>query len=426
MATRVRSGGTTKGRGGAKGAATKGAATKGAATNAPATGATSATQGGAPGVDVVERAPRRSRGAASPSAPRPPAAGSKRRGVVDVRADKPRALDAIAWRPLFPEPAIDQGDPYVLRVPDGVPAPYRYYAFTTGDGGSKSGMFPVHASNDLATWTKIDGNAFPDADMKQHHWAPCVRYVPGLPRPYVMLFSHSDGEDMDVGHKIFRADAERPEGPYVKSGHVLTPDMPFAIDADVYEEGGKTMLAIATDFLDGATEGARIGTGLAVAEVSADLTTLQSQWRVLGRAQHDWQVYQPRRMVPFKDIPGVDTGTTPVKWHCMEGASGGLQSPSGKDVVLYSGGCYFGFYAVGAIVDGKDVAADGKTFTLHLDEDAKIYAPGHCSTTVGPDGETYIVFHARFGSEDAPRQAALARIEWDGDVPVVRGPLVKR
>jgi hypothetical protein len=228
---------------------------------------------------------------------------------------------------------------------------------------------------------------------------------------------------MDVGHKIYRADALAPEGPYVKSGHVLTEDLPFAIDADVWVQDGKTMLAIAMDWLDGATTGARIGTGLAVAEVSADLTTLQSPWRELGRAQHDWQVYQQSRLVPFKTIDGVDTKTTPVKWHCMEGASGGLKSPSGKDVVLYSGGCYFGFYAVGAIIDGQDVAGDGKTFTLHLDEAAKVYAPGHCSTTTGPDGRSYIVFHARFGSEDAPRQMALAPIEWDGDVPVVRGPL---
>ena len=42
------------------------------------------------------------------------------------------------------------------------------------------------------------------------------------------------GEAAHIGHAIRRADAVAPEGPFQDSGEVLTPDLDFAIDPDVY------------------------------------------------------------------------------------------------------------------------------------------------------------------------------------------------
>src|SRR5688500_6683427 len=179
---------------------------------------------------------RRGATGAGPRRPRPPA---QRHATTDHDPDPPMPASVsrpVSYRPLHPEPA-DQGDPYLLAVPEGVPAAHRYYVYVTRDetsdgrGGRPSpGAFPVYASDDLATWTAMGPSLREDA-TRRAHWAPCVWHVPGLDRPYVMLYSRSVGigEEAHVGHAIRRADAERPEGPFVDSGHVLTPDTDFAI-----------------------------------------------------------------------------------------------------------------------------------------------------------------------------------------------------
>jgi GH43 family beta-xylosidase len=351
-------------------------------------------------------------------------------------------LRAAAWRPLHPEP-IDQGDPYVLRIPDGIDAAYRYYAYCSGEGGHETDAFPVYGSNDLVRWRRFPRNAL-RADLTRAFWAPCVRYVPHLERPYVMLYSHSVGLDTEahIGHCIYRADSGRPEGPFVFSGENLTPQLDFAIDPDLFRTpDGRLVMAFATDFITGPP----LGTGLAVAEIDEDLTALKAGFQVLARASADWQVYDPARVMVWKQIPGVDWAKDRVRWYTMEGPAGGIVSPGGKAVVLYSGGCYFEFYAVGALVEVPgpvtsgaaradashsqqplpafvDLAADGRTFVLQPHPEAGIFGPGHCSVVEGPDGETVVVFHARFGSPDAPRQLALAVLEWRDDVPFCAPP----
>jgi hypothetical protein len=66
-------------------------------------------------------------------------------------------------------------------------------------------------------------------------WAPAVVYVPEIDRPYVMLYSQGAGSG-DLAHRnqrLFRADALTPEGPFVPSGHALTPELDFAIDPEI-------------------------------------------------------------------------------------------------------------------------------------------------------------------------------------------------
>ncbi|HEX8393068.1 MAG TPA: family 43 glycosylhydrolase [Longimicrobium sp.] len=330
----------------------------------------------------------------------------------------------VSYRPLYPE-AADQGDPYLLAIPDGVPSEYRYYVYVTRDetsdgrGGTASGgAFPAFASHDLATWHPLGPTLRGDA-TRYAFWAPCVRYVAGLERPYVMLYSHGAGlgEQAHIGHQIRRADAERPEGPFIDTGHVLTPDTDFAIDADVYAgPDGTPRMAYATDF----DQDEPYGTGIVEVAVSGDLTRVLSSPALLARPSEAWHLFDAARRMPWKRIPGVDWATDTVRWSTIEGPVGGLTNPRGRRVYLYSGGCYFGFYAVGALVEGDDgrlvnVTREGRGFVLGPIPEHGFYAPGHCDWFRAANGRDWLVTHARFGAPDAPRNAALVELRWDED-----------
>src|SRR4051794_18604512 len=133
------------------------------------------------------------------------------------------------YRPLFPE-RRDQGDPYILAVSPDVDERYRYYIFTSFMEPYTGWAFPCYASSDLVTWRCLGDSLRVDGDKDP--WAPCVTYHPHLARPYVMLYSESVGlgELCHVGHRIRRADALHPEGPYEFSGQVLSEGFDFAID----------------------------------------------------------------------------------------------------------------------------------------------------------------------------------------------------
>lgn len=178
------------------------------------------------------------------------------------------ALPDAFYQPLAPSD-IDQGDPFVLRVPPEANTEYEFYIYITGEQPNEGRAILCYGSHDLREahplgWCLID-------ETPRAHWAPYVRYLPSLEYPYVMLYSRSvaPGEQAHVGHQIIRAHSKGPEGPFIDSGQVLTPDDDFAIDPDVYTlSNGQTMLAFATDFVDDAP----LGTGIVEAPISPDLT----------------------------------------------------------------------------------------------------------------------------------------------------------
>jgi hypothetical protein len=318
------------------------------------------------------------------------------------------------YRPIYPEDA-DQGDPYPLVIPEGVEATYRYYVYVTTDAVTPK-AFPVYASNDLITWRALGPALVPDSKPRAY-WAPSVTYVPGLARPYVMLYSRSvgPGPEAHIGHSLRRADSERPEGPFIDSGHVLTPDVDFAIDPDVYRApDGALCLAYAIDFVGDAP----LGTGIVESRVSEDLTRILTPPRLLARATEDWHVFDAQRSMPWMKIPGVDWSKDTVRWHTLEAPVGGLVNPRGQPVYLYSGGCFFGFYAVGTVVEeapGRlvNVTKGGQHFVLGPQPERGLHGPGHCAWMRTLEGKDYLVAHGRFGSPAAPRNAMLVELLWD-------------
>src|ERR1700712_3698855 len=119
---------------------------------------------------------------------------------------------------LVPEPDVDQGDPFVVEVPAEQRAhqPFRYYVYVSAPG------FPVYGSNrllDPTEWQRV-GYSYPGLGVDRWCWAPCVRFVPGSQRPWVMLYSRAKGAGEPGGHqqhRLRRADSESPAGPFVDS-----------------------------------------------------------------------------------------------------------------------------------------------------------------------------------------------------------------
>ncbi len=333
-----------------------------------------------------------------------------------------RVPEPVSWQPLYSEPA-DQGDPYLLAVPDSVPAAYRYYLYVTRDepvaatdDAPSPRTFPVYASDDLVTWHALGPSLMGD-ETPRAYWAPCVCYVPSLERPYVMLYSRSVGvgEEAHIGHVIRRADSFRPEGPFIDSGDVLTPDTDFAIDPDVYRAAdGSLRLAWATDFVADTP----LGTGIVEAPVSEYLTHVLAPPTVLARPSEEWHGYDAARRMPWKQIPGIDWHTDTVAWNTVEAPVGGLVNPQGRRVYLYSGGCFFGFYAIGALIEEagelRDVS-DDPNFVARPMPERGIYAPGHCSLIRDGDEVIGLMLHARFGTPEAPRQMCVAPLRWRAD-----------
>lgn len=320
------------------------------------------------------------------------------------------------FRPLFPEDR-DQGDPFIFAPPPDTGTRHRYYVYTTGQNPKAGTAIPVFASNDLASWERLgEGLEMPHAGA---HWAPCVRHVPGLARPYVMIYSRSIGlgDQAHVGHRLYRADSERPQGPFADSGHILTPNTDFAIDADVYRlPDGALKIAYVVDMVADEPYGTRI----VEADIAEALTEITSTPRPLNRPKFWWHLFDARRVLPHKRIPGVDSGRQAVRWHCVEAPGGGLTAPDGRTVYLYSGGCYFDFYAVGALVEDdrgnlRDITTGMGDFVIGPQPGKGFYGPGHCSWLRTAGGRDYLMLHARFGAANARRQMCLVPLKWNDD-----------
>jgi GH43 family beta-xylosidase len=325
-------------------------------------------------------------------------------------------VPSTAGLALVPEPATDQGDPFLLEVPASERANhrFRYYVYVTGTG------FPVYGSDDLlgpSGWRRV-GESFPGLSRQHWCWAPCVRYVPGLVRPWVMLYSKAAGAGELLGHqrhRILRADSVSPAGPFRDSGEVLTAELDFAIDPDVrLAPDGTSWLLFATDFV----QDEPYGTGIVQARISPDLRALESAPVVLARPRADWQLYEANRSMPWKQIPGVrwDRSET-VRWSTIEGPAA-LESPGGRLVVLYSGGNYAGFYGIGVLAgtpDGGwvDLSPRPEDCLLAPRPAAGLFGPGHCSALTS-DGQSVLCYHFRH-RPDAPRQFGIVALGWHSD-----------
>lgn len=290
-------------------------------------------------------------------------------------------------------------DPFVLLHAG------RYYAYGTGQERLSGGVFEVLTSDDLMDWTSLGGvlQPLPDPQLSDY-WAPEVAFSDGL---FYMYYSVGRA---DKGHGLRVAVASRPEGPFQDQGLVLTPELPFAIDAHPFQdEDGQWYLFYARDLL----EGERVGTSLAVDRL-LDMRTLEGRPRTVLRASQDWQLYQSGR--PMYD--GV------YDWHTLEGPF--VVKRGGLYYCFYSGGAWTGesygvSYALAEHPLGpwREPGGDGPLVVRTVP--GQVVGPGHNSLVRGPGGEDVFVYHAWDAAQTA-RRLCLDRLLWTPDGPRLQGP----
>jgi beta-xylosidase len=292
-------------------------------------------------------------------------------------------------------------DPFVLRVGD------RYFAYGTNDAERSGKAFEILDSTDLVHWRSI-GRALEPVDGLdvRDHWAPEVVERDGT---FYMYFSA--GVE-DRGHRIRLAVADRPEGPFRYEGIVLTPDEPFAIDANPFiDDDGQWYLYYAHDVLDGE----RVGTSIAVDRM-LDMQTLAGEPRTVVPPSADWQLFAQHRQM---------YGNT-YDWHTVEGAH--VVKRFDRYWCLYSGGAWNGptYGASWAVADaplGPFTDAGGREAALLRSSPGQALGPGHNSLVTTPDGVDYIVYHAWDPAHTA-RRMFIDRLDWTPDGPRTAGPTV--
>ena len=324
------------------------------------------------------------------------------------------------YKPIIPHPApgvADQGDPYLLTVPRSAASSYSYYLYHT-DPSREGDRIAVYGSHDLRQFQYLGKALQADAPMSEH-WAPCVVFDPSAGR-YNMFYSRSTPHqsNADIGQRLRRAVADRPEGPFIDQGEMpLELETDFAIDADVYrrhdqQSGGPAdFLAYVVEFWNET----RVGVGIVEVKLTPDLTRPLSAPRVLVKPSLDVQMYERERSMPWQIGKRDWAGGETVDWHCIEAPIGGLVSPAGSRYYLNSYGSYKDeSYSVGAIreeADGSltDLAAQGHA-VLSSGMLPGISSAGHPSL-VTPN---LLVSHGRF-SPEGERQAFFVPLLWDDE-----------
>ncbi len=304
-------------------------------------------------------------------------------------------------------------DPFVLKVRG------RYYAYATAavdrppDG---SLIFRILTSTNLIEWREA-GLAMPALGASYYrYWAPEVMADNGRFLLYYAV--HTD----EFVASIRVAVAERPEGPFVDSGHDLTGALfAWAIDPHVFRDhDGQWYLYITIEYWDDPQ--GYTGSGNAVVRLRDPFTVEGAPARVTP-PRHPWELFEARR--PEKG--GVD-------WYTVEGPA--VLRHRGRYYEMFSGGCYYrDNYAVSYATSSTPMGPGGMRDASWRDwEDAtgdgrlmhgtpnQVIGPGHNSLVRGPNNaDLYIAYHAWAPGMTA-RRPCLDRLYWHGDAMWTPGP----
>ena len=306
---------------------------------------------------------------------------------------------------LYTNPVYDRyfADPFIL--------PYEgaFYAYGTAPVLQNGKQFPILISNDLIHWQQC-GWALKSIEGLSSYWAPEVIQFNGR---FYMYYSTGIG---DTRHQVRVATSDRPNAQFSDSGRILTPDLPFAIDAHPFQDiDGQWYLFYACDFLESQGD-YRIGTGIVVDRL-IDMLTLAGDPKPVIRPHADWQLFQANRSI----YNGV------YNWHTIEGPS--LRMHNGRYYCFYSGGAWerenYGVsYVVADHPLGPYIRPSYLAGAMFHSISGHVYGPGHNSFVKDDAGNEYIVYHAWDEGRTA-RRMCLDRLTWEVERPVLHGPTWK-
>lgn len=331
-----------------------------------------------------------------PATPSPLVAATAAPTAITAATASPTAAPPVEATPTlvpgtFRNPVLDRDFP----DPDVLPAGGEYYAYATnGTGGGTEVHVQAAKSADLVTWTPLPDPlptlpawAVPDFGWT---WAPDVTHTDA---GYLMYFTTRLAIGKGGTQCIGLAAAERPEGPFLPVG-----DGPFvcqqnrggSIDAASFQDddGSRYLLwKIDANSIGGQS-------WIYIQPLSADGLSLEGEPVRLITAGQAWE--------------GV----------LVEGPT--LWKHDGRYYLFYSANDYASRrYATGYAVAGDVLGPyeKAKEPLLATTLPAGVVGPGGQDVVLGPDGNTWIVFHD--WSPTGTRHLDLARLDWVDGVPTV-------
>ena len=300
--------------------------------------------------------------------------------------------------------AGDMPDPSVERIGS------YYYAFgTTGNNRLLDGrIFTLLRSRNLVDWQPLGGALVPPSEnVNYQYWAPSIAENQGK---YYLYYAMGG---VEPEHFVIRVGiSDKPQGPYLDSGAILTDceSNRFTIDPFPFRDSdGRWYLFYACDF-PYESPGLHAGTGIVVDRL-INMTRLGCDRQVVVRPAYDWTLYESNRWMSVFD------GT--FNWHTIEGPC--VLKHNGKFYCFYSGSNwqtsrYGEDYVVADNPLGPYTGAGDRARALHGIPD-KVRGPGGISIVTGPDRKSqFIVYHA-WDQQMKKRQMCIDRLVWTSEGP---------
>jgi GH43 family beta-xylosidase len=297
--------------------------------------------------------------------------------------------------PVIPFTGSEVADPYVLKYNG------EYYLYTSGD--------PILAfhSRDLVHWRKLGPvlSSTPRAWNEADLWAPEVVYRDGkFLMYYTATRKSADWRVGEMQRRVGVAVSDFPEGPFVDSGHPVTPT--WAIDGHVYTDAqGQDWL-----FYSFLQEPEHPGAGIAVDRLVA-YDKVAGAPTVCLQGSEAWE-----------DKDG-DPNNGSLRY-TNEGPT--VIERDGTLYLFYSGGSWDRpTYAVGYATASQPQGPWKKVAPPLLRATPLVDGPGHDALTRAPNGlDDVHLYHARTQPYLDPwnRMPFVDRLFWDGGRPVVDQP----
>lgn len=265
-----------------------------------------------------------------------------------------------------------------------------YYAYATNGNGANVQMA---RSSNLVNWTTLYDAlpALPSWAQAGRTWAPDVAVTAGgTYNLYYTAWSRTSGRQA-----IGVATASSPAGPFTPVGTaplVSQSSQGGAIDPSVFTDSA------GVQYLLWKNDGNAVG---------------QDTWIYLQRLAADGRglVGSPVQLIRQDQAWEGSLVEGPVLW-----------ARDGRYYLFYSANNYAnGSYATGYAVADSLLGPYVKPGAPLLATTSEVIGPGGPEVAVGPDGNTWMLYHSWEGGT-AYRSLSVDRIEWEGDVPVIRGP----
>lgn len=291
---------------------------------------------------------------------------------------------------------------------------FYYYMSTTGNG------LVIRRTKSLGGLAEAERREVwhaPASGPYSHDvWAPELHFLAGK---WYIYFAADAGTN--ESHRIWVLENASPDplqGDWVLKGKAADPSDRWAIDATVFEQGGKLFLVWSG--WEGAVNTAQ---NLYLAEMSNPWTVKGDRVRI-STPEFPWERVGDLKLRDPEANPGLDPMQPP---HVDVNEGPAVLQRNGRIFVIYSaGGCWTDSYSLGMLTaeDTSDLRnpASWRKSPIPVfwqSPKAEAFGPGHNSFFRSPDGaEDWIVYHANAasgqgcGGRRAPR---AQRFTWKSD-----------